>query len=96
MEAVIERCCGLDVHQSSVVACITGPALFASNQPQQRVGGGGSVALGVSDKMEGTLGQRYLDLMQQPSFQAGGGYGRRNGCDPHSGLHGSPHGFVGR
>ena len=22
MEAVIERCCGLDVHQSSVVACI--------------------------------------------------------------------------
>jgi transposase len=36
MEAIIERCCGLDVHQASVVACmLTGPA--STSRPRREV-----------------------------------------------------------
>jgi hypothetical protein len=75
---------------------LTDIRLSASNQLQQGVRRRSPITLGMPDHMESTLGQRHLDLLQQPSLQARRGHGRRYGGRPHSCLHGSPYGFVGR
>src|SRR2546427_13216637 len=57
MDQLIERCCGLDVHRDTVVACVRGPGPNGKRQHEVRTFGTTAVALlGLRDWLEAHAG----------------------------------------
>lgn len=48
MDVIYERCCGVDIHQQSVVACVIVPGA-AGTRPQAAGGGRASTPLAPRD-----------------------------------------------